>query len=208
MKAESILTFDNHNSVNGMREFARAQGATVTYIPVVFRKCAGRTPNWSAARRAQPGEHNLFAYPAQSNFSGVQSPLQWIAEARAKGWDVLLDAAGFTRTNRLDLDAGVPLRRPVVYKIFGYPQALGACWRGNPPRQAPPAVVLGWNDNSGLLQATSTTRHKTKPRLKMGRWTTWRCRRVILVIDIESIGLRPIHDRPPSHRLASRQLVH
>ena len=29
-----LLTFDNHNSVNGIREFARAKGATVTYIPV------------------------------------------------------------------------------------------------------------------------------------------------------------------------------
>ena len=29
-----LLTFDNHNSVNGIREFARDKGATVTYIPV------------------------------------------------------------------------------------------------------------------------------------------------------------------------------
>ena len=35
--------------------------------------------------------HNLFAYPAQSNFSGVQHPLEWIAQAHARGWDVLLD---------------------------------------------------------------------------------------------------------------------
>src|SRR4029078_6955882 len=30
-----LLTFDNHNSVNGIREFARSKGATVTYIPIV-----------------------------------------------------------------------------------------------------------------------------------------------------------------------------
>ena len=29
-----LLTFDNHNSVNGIREFARAKGATVTYVPI------------------------------------------------------------------------------------------------------------------------------------------------------------------------------
>ncbi len=29
-----LLTFDNHNSVNGIREFAHARGAEVTYIPV------------------------------------------------------------------------------------------------------------------------------------------------------------------------------
>ncbi len=30
-----VLTADNHNSVNGIREFARNKGATVTYVPVV-----------------------------------------------------------------------------------------------------------------------------------------------------------------------------
>ena len=30
-----LLTFDNHNSVNGIREFALAKGATVTYAPLV-----------------------------------------------------------------------------------------------------------------------------------------------------------------------------
>jgi molybdenum cofactor sulfurtransferase len=29
-----LLTFDNHNSVNGIREFARAQHATITYVPM------------------------------------------------------------------------------------------------------------------------------------------------------------------------------
>lgn len=29
-----ILTFDNHNSVNGIREFAKAKGAQVTYVPL------------------------------------------------------------------------------------------------------------------------------------------------------------------------------
>src|SRR5271166_2749935 len=29
-----LLTFDNHNSVNGIRQFARAKGASVTYLPL------------------------------------------------------------------------------------------------------------------------------------------------------------------------------
>jgi molybdenum cofactor sulfurtransferase len=126
-KAEFMLTFDNHNSVNGMREFARAQGATVTYIPVVLPEM--RVENAELERqldRAQPEEHNLFAYPAQSNFSGVQHPLEWIAQARAKGWDVLLDAAAFTPTNRLDLDRWRPdFVVQSFYKIFGYPTGVG-----------------------------------------------------------------------------------
>jgi selenocysteine lyase/cysteine desulfurase len=76
---------------------------------------------------AGEGEHNLFAYPAQSNFSSVQHPLEWIALAHAHGWDVLLDAAAYAPTSRLDLSRWgadfVPLS---FYKIFGYPTGLGA----------------------------------------------------------------------------------
>ena len=31
-----LLTFDNHNSVNGIREFARAKGAAISYAPLVM----------------------------------------------------------------------------------------------------------------------------------------------------------------------------
>jgi len=31
-----LLTFDNHNSVNGIREYAHAKGAEVTYVPVAL----------------------------------------------------------------------------------------------------------------------------------------------------------------------------
>ena len=75
-----LLTFDNHNSVNGIREFARSKGATVTYIPIVppdLRADPGALAR--GLELARPGAHNLFAYPAQSNFTGVQHPLEWIA---------------------------------------------------------------------------------------------------------------------------------
>ena len=35
-----LLTFDNHNSVNGIRQFARARGASVTYVPLPPPTCA------------------------------------------------------------------------------------------------------------------------------------------------------------------------
>jgi selenocysteine lyase/cysteine desulfurase len=71
--------------------------------------------------------HNLFAFPAQSNFSGMQHSLDWVAEAKALGWDVLLDAAAFTPTNRLDLSAVRPdFVSLSFYKIFGYPTGIGA----------------------------------------------------------------------------------
>lgn len=122
-----LLTFDNHNSVNGIREFARRQGAAFTYVPVVAPEL--RLDQAALERGlalARPGAHNLFAYPAQSNFSGVQHPLELIEVAHAHGWDVLLDAAAFAPTNRLDLGRWKPDFVPLsFYKMFGYPTGLG-----------------------------------------------------------------------------------
>ena len=123
-----LLTFDNHNSVNGIREFAHARGATVTYIPVALPDMRVDASHLSR-ELAQPSTkgHNLFAYPAQSNFSSVQHPLEWIDEAHQLGWDVLLDAAAFVPTNRLDLGVVKPDFIPIsFYKMFGYPTGLGA----------------------------------------------------------------------------------
>lgn len=122
-----LLTFDNHNSVNGIREYARARQATVTYIPVVPTDLrVDTTALASRLEAARPGGNNLFAYPAQSNFSGVQHPLEWIALAQAKGWDVLLDAAAFVSSNRLDLSQWHPDFVSIsFYKIFGYPTGIG-----------------------------------------------------------------------------------
>ena len=82
-----LLTSDNHNSVNGLREFARASGATTTYLPSDAAVAAGRRgpARRRCLREADRGRSNLFAYPAQSNFSGVQHPLEWIATAQHGG---------------------------------------------------------------------------------------------------------------------------
>ncbi|HUP39263.1 MAG TPA: aminotransferase class V-fold PLP-dependent enzyme, partial [Vicinamibacterales bacterium] len=76
--------------------------------------------------RGSRGGHRLFAYPAQSNFSGVQHPLDWISLAQEQGWDVLLDAAAFTPTNHLDLGRWKPdFVSQSFYKMFGYPTGVG-----------------------------------------------------------------------------------
>ncbi len=136
-----LLTFDNHNSVNGIRQFARAKGASVTYVPLapadlrVSEETLARhleAPTSVRRRRlARRGSglaaDNLFAFPAQSNFSGVQHPLTWIAQAQAAGYDVLLDAAAFAPANRLDLSRWHPDYVSLsFYKIFGYPTGIGA----------------------------------------------------------------------------------
>jgi len=122
-----LLTFDNHNSVNGIREFARAKGADVVYAPLTLpelridRACVSRLLDQADARRA-----NLLVFPAQSNFSGVKHPLDLIAEAHEKGWDVFLDAAAFVPTNRLDLTEVQPDFVAIsFYKMFGYPTGVG-----------------------------------------------------------------------------------
>lgn len=123
-----LLTFDNHNSVNGIREYARSKGAQVHYIPVALPDM--RLPDAlleEALQQRIPEANNLFAYPAQSNFSSVQHSLEWIEKAHRLGWDVLLDAAAFTPTNCLDLSRWKPDFVPLsFYKMFGYPTGIGA----------------------------------------------------------------------------------
>jgi molybdenum cofactor sulfurtransferase len=122
-----LATFDNHNSVNGIREFARAKGARTAYVPLEapdLRVAEGLLERY--LDDAAPG-HNLFAYPAQSNFSGVKHPLEWIQLARDRGWDVIVDSAAFVPTSRLDLSAWKPDFVPIsFYKMFGYPTGIGA----------------------------------------------------------------------------------
>lgn len=123
-----LVSYDNHNSVNGIREFARRSGAQVSYVPV-------RKPDLRldadliehGLTHHAPCPHKLFAYPAQSNFSGVQHPLEWVERAQSLGWDVLLDSAAFAPTNRLDLSVVTPDFVPLsFYKMFGYPTGVGA----------------------------------------------------------------------------------
>jgi selenocysteine lyase/cysteine desulfurase len=173
-----VLTSDNHNSVNGIREFARSRGAVTQYVPfsspellvdddAIRQALARRGPGplsaasrvarhgvapWagrgSHARRQQslaraevpatgrpaamhsgagaPRRRGLLAYPAQSNFSGVQHPLRWIEAAHEQGYDVLLDAAAYVPSSRLDLSVVKPDFVPVSwYKVFGYPTGVG-----------------------------------------------------------------------------------
>jgi selenocysteine lyase/cysteine desulfurase len=123
-----LLTFDNHNSVNGIREFARARGAETSYVPSVAPDLrVDETLLRRYLSEVGGAHHNLFAFPAQSNFSGVQHPLEWIEQAHAHGWDVLLDAAAFVPTNRLDLSRWRPdFVALSFYKMFGWPTGVGA----------------------------------------------------------------------------------
>jgi selenocysteine lyase/cysteine desulfurase len=177
-RSRLVLTYDNHNSVIGIREFARARGAVTEYVPfgpaelrvsddavgaalsrpraamvaAASRALRSGVAPWAGrglraqrqrsiankwaqdAHRPVTGlaggapqhRRGLFAYPAQSNFTGVQHPLRWIETAHQHGYDVLLDAAAFAPANRLDLSVVKPDFVPVSwYKVFGYPTGVG-----------------------------------------------------------------------------------
>jgi selenocysteine lyase/cysteine desulfurase len=110
-----VLSADNHNSVNGIRRFAERAGADVRYDP---------EPVLAGADRSAP---NLFAFPAQSNFSGVRHPLALVGQAKEMGYDVLLDAAAFAPTSALRLrDVRPDFVALSFYKMFGYPTGVGA----------------------------------------------------------------------------------
>ena len=143
-----VLTGDNHNSIHGIREFAGARSAKTTYIPLQRPDLriddsdvvsALSPPKPGLLRRLLPMCHSilnprgsdsrnqgLFAYPAQSNFTGVRYPLSWVTLAQQRGYRVLLDAAAFLPTSALDLSQVKPDFVIVSwYKLFGYPTGLG-----------------------------------------------------------------------------------
>ncbi len=122
-----LLTADNHNSVNGIREFAQTKGVAVTYAPLTRPELRLDTNAMiDLLAQADPSQANLLAFPAQSNFSGVKHPLDLVARAQSRGWHVLLDAAAFVPTNRLDLRAVTPdFVAMSFYKMFGYPTGVG-----------------------------------------------------------------------------------
>jgi molybdenum cofactor sulfurtransferase len=120
-----VLSADNHNSVNGIRQFAARRGAEVRYLPLDAElRLRGVEEALADGDRRHP---HLFAFPAQSNFSGVRHPLRLVREAREQGWHVLVDAASYAPTSRLSLRE-VPADFVAVsfYKMFGYPTGIGA----------------------------------------------------------------------------------
>ena len=153
---------DNHTSVLGIRELAvkhsNSRLVCVTKDAVVDinsnsstnaangERTACNTNHWddqdhSDADRCvrKNGPFHLFAYPAQSNFSGYKYPLSWTYQIQNRKvaisglermggeWLVLLDAAAFVATNPLNLSL-YPADFVTVsfYKLFGYPTGVGA----------------------------------------------------------------------------------
>ncbi len=122
-----LLSSDNHNSVNGIREYCKNKGGRFVYSPLNYEDLSLNEGFLEDALLKESGAKNkLFAYPAQSNVSGVLHPLAFIEKFQKAGWDVLLDAAAYVPTSRLDLSVYKPDFVSVsFYKIFGFPTGIG-----------------------------------------------------------------------------------
>lgn len=122
-----VLTSDNHNSVNGIREFCNAKGGSTHYATLNYKDLTIDEYHLSKLLSyRKEGAQSLFAFPAQSNVSGIKHDLSWISKAQQMGYDVLLDAAAFVPTSRLDLSVHKPdFVSLSFYKMFGYPTGIG-----------------------------------------------------------------------------------
>lgn len=121
-----LLSVDNHNSMLGMRNFATRQGAAVRMADIDPAEMTLQRDALEQALKEKTAGASLFAYPGQSNFTGVKHELAWLEKAKQAGWMTLLDAAAFAPTNPLDLSAIQPdFLCLSFYKMFGYPTGIG-----------------------------------------------------------------------------------
>ncbi|WP_313316461.1 aminotransferase class V-fold PLP-dependent enzyme [Stenotrophomonas sp.] len=144
--SQVLLSKDNHTSVHGLREYARAKGASVKYVPLD----KSLQINGSLLQRSLeqlPASHpHLLAFPAQSNATGIRHDLSLIRQAQAHGAMVLCDAAAFVPQARLDLSTHQPDFVAIsFYKMFGYPTGAGCliARKSSLARLTPPSFAGG-----------------------------------------------------------------
>jgi len=124
--SELLLTKDNHTSVHGIREFAKAKGASVRYITLTKHLLFLEESMLRATEKLDGGKLHLLAFPAQSNASGAIHDLKWIRIAQERGAMVLCDAAAAVPLSGFDYQSYAPdFLCLSFYKMFGYPTGTG-----------------------------------------------------------------------------------
>jgi molybdenum cofactor sulfurtransferase len=143
-----VLGVDSHNSINGIRQFALAKGASYAYVPstpqgglseseakvLVFPLLRGSVAHLcmqSVLRTHSPRLKSsdslcLFALTGLSNVTNSKSPLSLLKYASDLGYCTLLDAAALAPTSRISLRA-TPADAMAIsfYKMFGFPTGVG-----------------------------------------------------------------------------------
>jgi molybdenum cofactor sulfurtransferase len=145
-----ILGSDSHNSVHGIRQFARRAGSQVVYLESPPR--GGLDESFTKVRarcmhtyytflihssfqavlmthrpRSRNKSNALFALTGASNVSNSKNSLSLIEYASALGYHTLLDAAALAPSSLLSLwDTPVDAMAVSFYKMFGFPTGVGA----------------------------------------------------------------------------------
>lgn len=121
-----VYTHDNHNSVLGLRQYALNKQSSIEAIYLNNDYCFSKQELEATLEKYTTNGNRLFAFPAQSNSTGIKHSLELVELAHSKGWDVLLDTAAFVSTNKLDLQTIQPEYVCIsFYKMFGFPTGVG-----------------------------------------------------------------------------------
>uniref|UniRef100_H2YX42 Molybdenum cofactor sulfurase n=1 Tax=Ciona savignyi TaxID=51511 RepID=H2YX42_CIOSA len=147
-KSKFVYLEDNHTSVVGIREPVETQNSKSPFHLQNYDAVKVKEQKLNSTENLSQKDKrvgNIFAYPAQSNFSGTKYPLFWISEVK-KGeafnlskliklcpgnpnscnWYVLLDAAAYVSCSKLDLtEHPADFVCISFYKMFGFPTGLG-----------------------------------------------------------------------------------
>jgi len=133
---------ESHNSINGLRRFLEAinpdniKGVTEKEVIEMINNPQPYDEYKYGDEYGIDNEvtYNLFAYPAQCNYSGMRFPLNWISKIKRSNTKrsktlVLLDAAAYVPSAQLSLadkKASADFICLSFYKMFGFPTGLGA----------------------------------------------------------------------------------
>ena len=155
--------------------------------------------SWRTELKSKENYTNkLFAFPAQSNVSGVRHDLGWIQKAQDLGWDVLLDAAAYVPTSKLDLSKIKPDFVSIsFYKIFGYPTGIGCLFVKKSKFEK---LTKPWFAGGTVTLASVQSPHfylaKNHERYENGTINYLDIPAVKIGLDyIDSIGISRIHER-------------
>ncbi|NOZ83198.1 MAG: aminotransferase class V-fold PLP-dependent enzyme [Epsilonproteobacteria bacterium] len=198
-KGAMLLLADNHNSVNGIREYCANKSGCFEYCPIQYEDLRIDIDKLdSLLEKRSEYINKLFAFPAQSNVSGVKHDLNWIQKAQKLGWDVLLDAAAFVPTSKLNLSIVKPDFVSIsFYKIFGYPTGVGCLLIKKSKFNK---LVKPWFAGGTVTLASVQTRHhylaNNHERFEDGTINYLDIPAIRIGLDyIESIGIRRINER-------------
>jgi molybdenum cofactor sulfurtransferase len=169
-------SMDSHTSVLGIRGYAAAQGSAIDCVGLdeLEQLESGEAYCSESTAPSKTTSMSLFAYPLEDNFSGVRHPLGLVDRIRAGRWKsssredspstrwlVLVDAAKYVASRRLDLSTHHPDFVVLsFYKIFGYPTGLGALL----VRKSALSALNKTYHGGGTVQSILASRNHTVPR--------------------------------------------